>query len=536
MAAYNLILGGRHNQKPIDELITPDQPLGPIESDGMVTASVEAFQLLYTQSQPNYAGEPYILGRKGSGKTTFITGTAIAEGRYVYPVYAGGLYHNLNRFRAEYAETGVRLEVENLGILWSVLLEHIAMLALCELDGEDNALNMIWAYVSGYGDPLSMDVPVLSGHVLHQVIDDLKTSPLSYRFKDSCSAVYNDTMTFAEARVHLYEFLQRDGEFGGLDIVIDNLEGLTAEGAIEENSATLQGLFRCVTDDRHVADSERWPFGVRFAFPAEVFPSIELISSNPDKDFARKYMIGWSTRQLIPLVGNRLHTALRVLRNKEPIPVDLSYARAEGLLLSRLPEKIENTLGSEEDLIPYLIRHTHLIPRHLLALLNVVFSRSFAAAGEIVIPSSDDVVKGVEAAELTLAQGILSAHKSDHPRLGKVLRRMKNRVELASPMAVWHEEYNRAGIRDEFSLSFNQFIEGAIEAGILGRKISNGTDEKYIEAEFQYNVVTPIQPIAGRDDVCIHPLFVSLLFDKGRIEELAGDGESVPIYPRGVLG
>src|SRR5215510_518040 len=105
------------------------------------------------------------------------------------------------------------------------------------------------------------------------------------------------------------------------------------------------------------------------------------VSSNPVKDFHSTVIAHWSARELITLVGTRLAIychlhkpdLLERLELPDDGPGDLSYPEGRRLVDTVLPDEVVNAFGGREDSVGFLLRHTQLLPPHLIALMNQVF-------------------------------------------------------------------------------------------------------------------------------------------------------------------
>ena len=69
----------------------------------------------------------YIVGRKGSGKTAFLIGGALAENADVVLIQSEHIYSEVNRLSARYSAANGTLVVDSLVNVWEVLLLHAAM-------------------------------------------------------------------------------------------------------------------------------------------------------------------------------------------------------------------------------------------------------------------------------------------------------------------------------------------------------------------------------------------------------------------------
>ena len=83
-----------------------------------------------------------------------------------------------------------------------------------------------------------------------------------------------------------------------------------------------------------------------------------------------------------------------------------------------MPRKITSSLGVSEDTLPYIGRHTQLLPRHLGKLLNSIWLQNEKAGNDMTKPFSEKIVReGVSTAEKELASEICDSYVYKYPNL-----------------------------------------------------------------------------------------------------------------------
>ncbi len=536
-------------QEALAEVITLEEPLGPHVTEDLVKGQVvgseqKLFRLLYDDTnaihrEARVENPHYIVGRKGAGKTAFLLGAAFDDNADVALLQSPEIYTEINRLLLRYAERNGPVVADNLAYIWEVLLFHAAILeaARSEKLPRSEGRERLWAYLSVFGDPTEIRTDDLLARVGAEMSERLLDAPVGLSFRGACWAIAPGGTPFSEAVKWLRKVTDEAGP-GSLYVVVDNLEDLHRH--LGTYAEVVTGLFRLVSRSE-AGDRGTVPFGMRFAFPAELLTQLNALAANAEKDFRNQQTIRWSASELIVIVGNRLRTFLDIYfpeavgqfnLPKTHDPAD--RAAAGRTLRALLPERVVSALGVSEDPVAYLMRHTQLLPRQLILLLNKVMHRAVRAAspGEIPIATPAQVVDGVAEAEVVILNNILSSYEYAYPRIGAALEMMKSHITVVEPATRLHKIFNDASVK-RAGLEFDQFIDGCFAVGALGIVSGErGESHLYTEGDFSYTYVNNLRPREDRDHVCVHPIFSSILFDRRTVVEMSRDGHR-PIYPYG---
>jgi hypothetical protein len=203
---------------------------------------------------------------------------------------------------------------------------------------------------------------------------------------------------------------------------------------------------------------------------------------------------------------------------------------AEATLRALLPPgTIRNGLGSDEDPVAYIMRHTQLLPRHLIQILNEILARPARQGDGLPVASPRDVLEGVREAELRIVDGILSSYSLDYPFMAAALGYLKNHIPNALTCSDLHRAFNAAGVVRS-GVDYSDFLEGALDVGVLG--VVERSTSRYSIGRFSYTFAETLRPVEDEDRICVHPLFMFRLFDRGGIRRLREQG-MLPVYPYG---
>ena len=248
-------------------------------------------------------------------------------------------------------------------------------------------------------------------------------------------------------------------------------------------------------------------------------------------------MLQWSAREVVKIAAHRFMIYLEhfhgpVLdRNRDLARLNTDSEKESLELLRRvLPHTVQGELGIVEDTIAYVLRHTQLLPRHLLRLLNAIWARSVEHGGDGVRATEEAVVIGIQDVEEQIVTEICKAYELVHPTADEVCRAVIKNLPRRFTDSDLHKAFNRAGKgavkRAHRSLAERHLAERSqrvgtinapypemdyfdfkamlLEIGCIGRRI--GQTERYDVAEFEYAM--PHRLAVGDDDImCVHPLF-----------------------------
>ena len=216
-------------------------------------------------------------------------------------------------------------------------------------------------------------------------------------------------ITFLEARECAVELLRKKKQMAY--VLMNSLESYVLHK--NENSAALAGLLRCVGK----ITSERIPLIFRCCIPAEKYFDLLKLSQNPIKDFQGSILLHWDAGDLIKLSARRYAAYLECYEpeffRKHVSNLDLEDRKAAFKFWDRIfPSEIENRNGIREHPIAYILRHTQLLPRHLLLILTEILRRSIKIDRKPTGIDARHIIDGVFEAEGKIKDQILEAYRT----------------------------------------------------------------------------------------------------------------------------
>jgi hypothetical protein len=173
----------------------------------------------------------------------------------------------------------------------------------------------------------------------------------------------------------------------------------------------------------------------------------------------------------------------------------------------------------------YLLRHTQLLPRHLLMYLNRICDRAkLQDKVNAPVVTATDLVSGVRQTEVKLVHELFGAYKPIHPCAREVCEACLPELPQSFSQGALHQIYNRHGKAKMHGADLAEFRKMLVEIGAIGKCVAQ--TERYLEAEFEYTLPNQL-PIGSREELCLHPMFMRVF--NGIREE----GPGPVVLPRG---
>lgn len=502
--------------------ITKDEPFGPIDSIDIDSNDINALKLLFEQHNWTYKNLRHrpsiIIGRRGSGKTYYLRSVFFDKQYDFYTeIRTARVLGQMTRVIQRMTKDAVFPEmVSELWetILWISVFSEVRKSSL--LLGDDMYV------VNAYLDSLN----VRNSDNVDEVLSDLAAlldASISKSPTGGASELLRgyDRITFDNAKSVIVDGFEKSKKT--FVILMDSLDDFQID--MDSVSRSLQGLLKFVgsmNKPRDVVD-------VRFCIPAEIYHRFLKISSNPNKDFRRALKLQWTAGELVLIGAQRLMFYLALYYQdflKSIFPLDLTK-RADALTLFQavLPEKIINQAGFQEETMSYILRHTQLLPRHFLMLLNSIFRNSGGPQNMAPFPISQDrITNGIRQMEEYMIGEIFVAFKPTFPTAEETCKRCLPELQHKFAMGDLHRVFTRHGKAVFGNDNLFDFQRMLLEIGAIGRVIPGKEKDVYIKGNFEYTVSHQLN-LGQDDELCIHPLFSGIY--------KSNNGKDRPVYPYG---
>lgn len=501
------------NEK-LRRVITLEKPFGP--TNAVSLADTEVFNEILDENNKVFGGfngnPSIVIGRRGSGKTSFMRFDS--KFAVVEEVSTSRTFGEVIDTISQHGDCQF---YETVGELW----EQFIFLAIFR------------GVASHYKNP-SADVAVLKDYnAKHGIKDGGKLDSLLWKVVHAtrtskvdaiatASTLVNEVagVDFFSAKEAAIRILKHNK--GKALLLIDSVEQYPF-GAKNLDFA-IGGLFHCVGE----FNDRNYEVNVRLAIPAEVYHKLADYAPNPQNNFSNNITLHWHASELLSIAAHRLAIFLRLYYPSFYLSLDSDVrGNAASLLHTVLPKEITNGLGVTEDPVPYILRHTQLMPRHLLRFMNSIFGPSLRSAltrSDSLYADEGDVKTGIRNAENYLSKEVCSAYRGVYPMLEHTCEDCIPHLPLKFLDGDLRTVFNRHGKKRTDRADYADFKRMLVESGVIGN--FDRETERYYTANFEYTAVNKLRDRGG--PYCLHPIFAE---EFGCIRD--SEDSMKPVYPFG---
>jgi hypothetical protein len=536
--------GGFDLPQDLEDVVTSYAPLGPPSSEG-IPPNLRSFfydDTIRTHRERSAYGSCILIGRKGAGKTSLLFGSMASPFDAVV-LAEDDLFNYVTTVIRAVEKRQTRCSVDHVAEIWHAAFRVAA--AICLVSGHKTTDSDLVRFVAGtlgkhpdldhaasessLRSSFSAGLARFLGELAQAIADgtgmlDLQTALSDLTFGG---------VPFRRVVTGLEQLYKSKG--GKLPILVDSLEELG--DAFQDYKQAIKGLLRLIglrlQQDRSIE--------VVVCFPQEV--EFKDVSTNPIKDSARTVEVSWSSRELLALLGRRLHVGISLLDpgTAERLPVTrwtpdsetLSSPEAIDLLKMVFPETVINAFGEPEPTFSYIMRHTQLLPRHAIWLANAILEDQLASHGTLNHVDPALISSAINRKEGDVAEDILAAYSERFRSIEMILEEVIPHLGLTFDWPELHKAYNRSVLRREFSI--DEFVKMAETMGVFGRQISD--NHRYIEADFSYAAAAGPLRLQSHDRICLHPVFAKYFRSYEAADHWSENGQRLrAIHPRGSSG
>jgi hypothetical protein len=558
-AQNSMKLATTEEKNTLRQFFKPDQPLGDAlsivhaDNDCRLIHSkyIDTNNLLYRGLKSN---PTMIVGRRGSGKTDILLSYMFGETAQQSAQFFPKVYFESPQVGSAISTVVTQIEdmlqsayplpaVEEVAEVWSNLFWTNVLLGIAAnpYDQTSTEVGLIKKFCLALelnsdfeNRPLETFLRTLLATKKAFVASGMSQGGIS--FFASFELQRYAGLTFREAKMAARNWLNANKRVAL--VLFDSIENLQIN--LTSTRLVMSGLIKCIGELRTTG----WPIDIKCCVPAESYFRLMEISSNVLKDFRNTIILHWHVSELLRICMARYFTYLMLWDEGEyqklvELYPDFSRENVRMFWTKVLPEKVHNKyLNTEERTIPYIVRHTQLLPRQLITLFNSILHRSAITTEKNPLPFEDNskridsriISAAVSYGEEEAAQGILNAHLEIWPDADNILRSVFSRLPCnIVSFGQMHRCFVESGVRKTYSieLNFHDFVRMASEVGAVGRMVE--TSREYVTAIFEYS--QPSRLIFDpNDQICIHPIFTERY---GIVKEGKIPAGYLPIYPRG---
>jgi hypothetical protein len=260
------------------------------------------------------------------------------------------------------------------------------------------------------------------------------------------------------------------------------------------------------------ADYEQ--MAVKIGLPSEIFPEIQRACANPLKDMVRFDHITWSSMELARIAAHRYRLFLQMYDED-------GYSRYGSLDFDRrgvvrrfwsgmFDAEVRNEYGEAEHPITYILRHTQLLPRQMIAILEYVVKESHARTGGYRELNNELVGEAIAKNEAVLVTEIFSAYRYVFANAEQLCRALLGNFSTVFSYDELENKWRQArrpvySTEPGSNMDFINITDMMLRIGVIG-VVEKAPTSKYIEGVFSYNQLMP--PNIGQGHaLCVHPIF-----------------------------
>lgn len=475
-------------------------PFGPISASRLLDSETANDILFNTRNKvwEFYQKRPrVVIGRKGSGKTTILSHThQLEDYRYVVNVPTAKAISEFRRSVYPNASDVGLVFVENAAEIWDRLL-NTEIMALLPEDVIDS-LSAVRSYLEAINRGTGGLVHSLS-NALRENKEALDGGGIGYLIRAALDIYKGDGEgNYRKALGELDSYLNETN--AKVVVILDSLENYHLD--IPQNAETVRALLKCAGEYGTQLRS------LRVCLPAEMYFELRELSENVEKDFINTMALHWLPIELLTVAAWRYLVYLRLYAPDELAKfghLDMgSRDDIHKIIYSFLPRETKNASGKKEFALAYILRHSQLLPRHMIGLLNAIFSDGHSSS---VFNDKISICDGVKTAEQSIYEGIKSAFRKKYSNLDAVCSCTLTELPRFFSNSELHKAYNFHGKSAMAAIGFHDYREFKrmlLEVGAIGR--SGERKGLYADSEFEYAIRGKLN-VSIKDELCLHPIF-----------------------------
>ncbi len=473
-----------------------------------------------------------ILGRRGSGKSSYLNNLAHKENIAAIPVNSWDIVDLIERQVSVILQSQESIDPEKVADIW-----HLVFLTLIarHIGSMDATRQSIKAMLTNFPvkNIVSKTVEVVSTEVLDW---------LRIKHAENSNHVFNVNTIF-------YALNLRENSLAGFEtalhriardcgkcivLMIDNPERLNQDfyekwesSYIDSNKArwkTYSGLLTLLA----TFNEGKIALQARYCVPAEQYFFLRERSTAILKHLSKIQVLHWTSGEILSALAHRYMVYLQLHQNNrsgtryQKLKKIEIYTRdgAFDFFHQVFEPKIKNSRGYEEDTITYLLRHTQLLPRQIIIYLNeaIHLALSEDPGYDLTRLDSRFIRQAIHNKEGLLAIEVVDSYASVFPEGKDMMRAISMLPVLTTVGEIKNHwaEYGAKKVLSKFSsfpevvVEADRFIRFLTEVGIIGRATLQTEPEagSYASAAFEYTMPERLM-FRDEDAVAVHPLFCS---------------------------
>jgi len=495
-------------RKALQQYISVARKFGPHQAEIIASPECRAafFEYHYTPFRNMLVGSDMVVGRRGSGKTSLLN------------------VHSILPYLQTYHEQPMRSFLQENRLPMKIMNDRYLSVPL-NLADEFVFINKVIADQNITGSPpIDFLVKFWRLRMLDKVRKTIETYLIQNDMADRFDITQFHNKLYGVDDVDITEYnhdlarrltralaaLEKEA-IVTVDTVDDQIDLL-------KHNRNIFGALLKTASEQISAPLERIHFKV--AIPLEAFQETRDAVSNPDKVLFDIIYLNWSAWHLLRIALHRLRLYYFVLRHEGELArtkeVDLTVRQDVLAFWSKmLPPDIQSIRGMREPTATYMLRHTQLIPRQLIMILNraALLSHPFQDNNELRL-TEQSIREASNEVDKTNAEACLGQFEKKYSGIQNLVATYLKNV----PRFGDYKQYHRAWAKGSYARRFREicrplerpdnfdgFLQLLWEIGVVGR-CSDSNSGSYVVGEFRFNIDSDLQA-TERNRLCVHPMF-----------------------------
>jgi hypothetical protein len=473
-----------------------------------------------------------ILGRRGSGKSSYLNNLAHKEHIAAIPVNSWDIVDLIERQVSVILQSQESIDPEKVADIWHLVFLTLIARHIGSMDATRQSVRSLLANFP-VRNIVSKSIEVVSTEVL----DWLRT-----KHAENSNHVFNVNTIFYALNLGenslsgfetaLHKIARDCGKC--IVLMIDNPEQLHQDfhekwesSYVDSNKArwkTYAGLLTLLS----TFNEGKIALQARYCVPAEQYFFLRERSTAILKHLSKIQVLHWTSGEILSALAHRYMVYLQLHRgnrsgtryqNLKKVEI---YTRDGAFEFFRkvFEPKIKNSRGYEEDAITYLLRHTQLLPRQIIIYLNEAIHLALCEdpGYDLTQLESRFIKQAIHNKEGLLAVEVVDSYASVFPEGSDMMRAVAKLPVLTTVGDIktrW-AEYGAKKVLSKYSsfpevvVEADRFIRFLTEVGIIGRASLQTEPEagSYASAAFEYTMPERLM-FRDEDAVAVHPLFCS---------------------------
>lgn len=469
-----------------------------------------------------------VLGRRGSGKSSYLN--HIAHKKNVVPVPIK-IWDFIDIVESQVEAILTRqksIDAEKVADIWHLILITISCMKATSISIENESVKqLISAFpVEGAGK----NIFVKAAQLISKKLRETYLGSSDKFDVELCMDAISSTMsTLDEIEESVSDLLIEQDRV--VILMLDNperftrdeMEGLSLRSQDTPRERTISGLLNLCGRMNKGHEGIQ----IRLCIPSEQYFYLKKVSDSKKKDFNSTQLLHWRSHEILSMAAHRymtmltVHDELRCDDGYKSLLKHKIYTRdgAKEFWISVFGKKIVNGRTINEIPLVYLLRHSQLLPRQFLDVLNKTINISLENGNkDLCFIKSIHLKDAIESVEYEISSEVIDAYSYSYPEANDMFDQVLPKLPIVTTAKELKDTiYKNSGAKGiqqqhqahpQVTLGAERFLRLLVETGVYGKVCHKPKENSrgYIETEFEYTI-NGVLKVDIEDQLAMHPLF-----------------------------